>query len=151
MRPLPGTTNRVQVLVISPEQRDCHTLSQIFDHTSWSLDRAETISSTAEHLATQDYPVILCDEFLPDGDWKDVYALAQTMTIPAHVIVLSRAADDRFWADVLNTGGYDVLAKPLRAEEVLHAIGAAWRHWMDRRRMQNATAGIDTRNTAAVA
>jgi len=40
--------------------------------------------------------------------------------------VADRLADDALWAGVLNLGGYDVLAKPFNAKEVLHAVTAAW-------------------------
>jgi hypothetical protein len=33
--------------------------------------------------------------------------------------VISRLADEYLWAEVLNLGGHDVLAKPLRQAEVL--------------------------------
>jgi hypothetical protein len=34
------------------------------------------------------------------------------------------------WAEVLNMGGYDVLAEPLDSEEVTRVISAAARHFM---------------------
>ena len=42
------------------------------------------------------------------------------------MIVTSRLADDRLWAEVLNLGGYDVLAKPFDASEVARVVGTAW-------------------------
>jgi DNA-binding response OmpR family regulator len=33
---------------------------------------------------------------------------------------------------VLNLGGYDVLAKPFAAREVLRVVALAWRCWNDR-------------------
>jgi len=46
----------------------------------------------------------------------------------AQLVVTSRLADDALWAEVLNMGGYDVLAVPLDSEEVMRVIGAALRH-----------------------
>ena len=40
-------------------------------------------------------------------------------------IVTSRLADDALWAEVLNVGGYDLLLKPFRAEEVIRMVHAA--------------------------
>ena len=48
---------------------------------------------------------------------------------PPSVIVTSRLADDRLWAEVLNLGAYDVLAKPFDRTEAIRAVGAAWRAW----------------------
>ena len=48
------------------------------------------------------------------------------MAEPPVVIVTSRIADDSLWAEVLNLGGYDVLAKPFREAELIWALESAW-------------------------
>jgi DNA-binding response OmpR family regulator len=35
-------------------------------------------------------------------------------------------ADDHLWAEVLNLGGYDVLAKPFDGCELFRALSSAW-------------------------
>ena len=60
------------------------------------------------------------------------------------MIVSSRLADDCLWAEVLNLGGYDLLAKPFAAAEVSRVVkmaarrgppalrgSCAIRHWQD--------------------
>jgi hypothetical protein len=42
------------------------------------------------------------------------------------MIVTSRLADERLWAEVLNLGGYHLLAKPFDASEVVRVVGTAW-------------------------
>jgi len=44
------------------------------------------------------------------------------------VIVASRLADERLWAEVLNLGGYDLLAKPFDRDELVRVIAMAARH-----------------------
>jgi len=51
---------------------------------------------------------------------------------PPLVIVTSHLADERLWAEALNLGAYDVLAKPFDAIEVGRILGLAWQHWQDR-------------------
>jgi len=51
------------------------------------------------------------------------------MTHPPQLVVASRTADDRLWAEVLNIGGYDVLAQPFDSDEVSRVIAAARRHF----------------------
>jgi FixJ family two-component response regulator len=41
---------------------------------------------------------------------------------------MSRHADERLWAEVLNLGGYDLLAKPLEGDEVSRVVEMACRH-----------------------
>jgi DNA-binding response OmpR family regulator len=45
------------------------------------------------------------------------------------LIVSSRTADERLWAEVLNLGAYDVLVKPFDPTEVSRVVGLAWLNW----------------------
>ncbi len=44
------------------------------------------------------------------------------------MIVTGPFADEALWAEVLNLGGFDVLAQPLDSNEVIRSIHAAFRH-----------------------
>jgi len=47
------------------------------------------------------------------------------------MIVTSDHAESSLWADVLNLGAYDVLAKPFDKSEVIRVISLAWLEWRD--------------------
>jgi len=47
------------------------------------------------------------------------------------LIVTCRLADEYLWAEALNVGAYDVLAKPFDAAEVNRVVSLAWLHWKD--------------------
>lgn len=69
---------------------------------------------------------VLTEAHLPDGrTWKDVLREIQGTPNPPPLIVTDRLADEALWAEVLNLGGYDVLAKPFDEKEVLHAVTMA--------------------------
>ena len=44
------------------------------------------------------------------------------------MLVVSRHADERLWAEVLNLGGFDVLALPFDRDELKWALSSALRH-----------------------
>jgi DNA-binding response OmpR family regulator len=46
---------------------------------------------------------------------------------PPALIVASRLADDHLWLEVLNAGGYDVLARPFDRQEANRTIALAHR------------------------
>jgi DNA-binding NtrC family response regulator len=73
--------------------------------------------------------VVICEDSLPDGSWLDVLRGVQELRRSPALIVTSRLADNRLWAEVLNLGGHDVLAQPLRAQEVVLAVQSAHRQW----------------------
>jgi DNA-binding response OmpR family regulator len=73
--------------------------------------------------------VILCETDLLPGTWRDLLEHIPRTPNPPAVIVSSRLADERLWAEALNLGAWDVLARPFIPSEVFHAVSAAWRHW----------------------
>jgi DNA-binding response OmpR family regulator len=128
---------RVHVLAVSPFESDHTSLSHIFGHTAWEFDTARTLQQASVKLfGTKSLvsPLVLCDEVLPDGSWKDMLRLMQKQPDPNYLIVTSPNADDHLWAEVLNLGAYDVLAKPFHSTEVFRSIGLAWRQWSDTRK-----------------
>jgi len=71
--------------------------------------------------------VVLSEVVLVDGDWKHV--LQETKRLPdgPALVVSSRLADERLWAEVLNLGGHDVLLTPFEAAEVERVVDSASR------------------------
>jgi DNA-binding response OmpR family regulator len=65
---------------------------------------------------------------LSPGTWKDLYCALLALTAPPVFIVTSRLADERLWAEALNVGVYDVLAKPLETSEVNRSLSLAALH-----------------------
>jgi DNA-binding response OmpR family regulator len=53
----------------------------------------------------------------------------RSLTKPPQLIVTSRTADESLWAEVLNVGGYDVMAQPFEQYEVERVIASAHRHF----------------------
>jgi FixJ family two-component response regulator len=68
---------------------------------------------------------VICEQSLPDGTWRDVSAHIGDGSGWPPVIVASSLANAPLWADVLNFGGSDLIAKPFREWEVLWALDAA--------------------------
>jgi CheY-like chemotaxis protein len=82
-------------------------------------------------------PVVLCEDLFPGG-WRDL--LFQTALLPdlPSTVVASRLADDYFWAEALDLGAYDVLAKPFDVAELTRSLRLAWLH-SQRQRVANDT------------
>lgn len=119
------------VLSISPIEDDHSCLEQILSEFRWTLHRALTLPTALEFLAENHAPVVICECDLEPGNWKDVLDEVLALPQPPCVIVTSRLADDYLWAEALNVGAYDVLAKPFETEEVIRIVSSASRNWRD--------------------
>jgi DNA-binding NtrC family response regulator len=128
------TAGCVHVLAVSPFESDHVALTHIFGHSAWRLDGARTLKEARAKLPGSQARVVLCEERLPDGSWKDFLLPNDSTPESIQLIVTSQQPDERLWAEVLNLGAYDVLAKPFHAKEVYETIGQAWRHSMSCRK-----------------
>jgi DNA-binding response OmpR family regulator len=138
----------VSILAVSPADEDNVLLEHVFSHSNWKFDRVRTCHEALEYLTRTEVAVIICAADLPDGDWKDLLDKLKGNLVPPRVIVESQIADDRLWAEVLDSGGYDVLAKPFEQREVIRVVSLAWRQWKhESERVVRAAAAPD-RNTA---
>lgn len=115
------------VLTISSCEDDHVTLRQMLQGLTRVVSRAHTYRQALEHLRGEDVSVLICERNLPDGNWKDVLRAVARESAPPALIVACRLADEALWAEVLNLGGYDVLAKPFDAKEVLWTVNHACR------------------------
>ncbi len=122
----------VTILAVSGLQEDHNWLGEVVRHSNWRMLSARSCSEACEILNSERVPVVVCESSLPDGNWRSLLdRLAQCAGRPL-LIVTSRQADDRLWAEVLNLGGYDVLPKPFDKSEVVRVVGSAWLHWRHR-------------------
>ena len=123
--------NPVIGLAISPFDEDLAFLQNIFDDAGWMLFTAHTCREAKAELKRDRMAVIICQCHLIDGNWKDVLSALAPILNPPRLIVVSRLADDELWTEVLDMGGFDLLAAPLREVEVAYSVGAAALDWME--------------------
>lgn len=113
------------VLCISASRDDQAALRRILDGIAWQLWVVSNCHEAINQLRRGAVSIILCDSELEDGSWKDVLNHIRGVTHPPLLVVTSRLADEYLWAEVLNLGGYDVLAKPFNKREVHHVLTTA--------------------------
>lgn len=123
----PGSGN-ITVLAVSPSQDDLKSLRDILESERWTVRTVRSCTEAVHAMKTEVPAVVACENELPDGDWKDLFRLATSLKNPPPVVVVSRNADETLWAEVLNLGGYDVLAKPFERTEVSRVVRMACRH-----------------------
>jgi DNA-binding NtrC family response regulator len=124
-------SGRLTVLSLSPSEGDHLTLKAIIDHSTWMLLTARDLVSAEILLRHHDISVIICERDLAEGTWIDVLDHINALPDAPSLIVASRMADDHLWADVLNFGAWDVLAKPFDRKEVIRSVKSGWQHWHD--------------------
>jgi DNA-binding NtrC family response regulator len=131
-------TETIAVLSVSPMTEDHVTLVDIFRErflpagyqtgkvklvSSWTLEKAIDL------LRTNCIPIAISECDLRPGSWHQLLERTPSMPHSPLVIITSRLADERMWAEALNLGAWDVLAKPFDRIEVSRAVETAWLHF----------------------
>ena len=124
-----NSNRNVTVLSVSPIAEDHFSLQAIFNHSKWELHRADCLATAHEVMRRQEIGVIICERNLSPGSWVDMLEVWGYIPDAPSLIVTSRLADDGLWAEALNLGAYDVLAKPFERAELVRSVRLAWLHW----------------------
>ena len=148
MKKPPGTetssVSTVAVLCVSPSDADHAALRKILQQATlnvdmdcrWVLYSASTVSLTSKALSEREVPIVISEENLFGATWQTILQCISLLPDPPLLIVASRLADERLWAEALNLGAWDVLVKPFDTQEVIRAVASAWRHWQDHRELR---------------
>ncbi|MGO9258432.1 MAG: response regulator [Bryobacteraceae bacterium] len=127
-----NTTGIVTVLSVSPLAEDHLSLQQFFNRSKWELYKTDSLRSALALLHTREIGVVICERDLSPGTWIDMLEGLRLSQDAPPLIVTSRVADERLWAEALNLGAYDVLAKPFERTELVRSVSLAWLHWRHR-------------------
>jgi DNA-binding NtrC family response regulator len=121
--------SRISIVALAVGEQDKSILRAISGQKpvdTHFADSCEEALAIANRLIA---PVILFDRDWPGTDWR--VAVEQLAATPhgACVILISGVADDNLWQELIRRGGYDVLAKPLRTEDVARVLMLALSYW----------------------
>ena len=125
----PASEGAISILLIAPRDSCCRALRDVLTPPQWEIREAATFREAVGILDSQGIAVAICDTEIGDGEWQVLLADLQDRANPPSLIVSSRLADERLWAEVLNLGAYDVLVQPFDHVEVLRVARMAWMSW----------------------
>ena len=126
---IPPLNSDIAIVGLVIGEQDRRLLAGLGSRNQWSVTFADNFE-TAQALSIQfRAAAILCDRDVPGREWREVVeALSHSRHRPC-VLLVSSVVDDYLWNEVVRRGGYDVLSKPLREEDLMRAIKLAWAYW----------------------
>jgi DNA-binding NtrC family response regulator len=104
--------DRIEVLAVMPDTLDRSVLEGIAARERWALRFAPGCDKGVEALRRHPAAVIICDRDQPRDDWREALLRLAAEAPGKPIIVSSTETDDRFWMEVMERGGYDVVTRP---------------------------------------
>lgn len=109
------------VLVVSPERSVINAAVSALAGQPLFITGVQSYREAMCVLAKKHIAVLLCDENLPDGSWKDLLGQIAMMAEPPRLVVVA-ATDRTVCAEAINLGCHDVLAKPVDETELMQVV-----------------------------
>jgi DNA-binding NtrC family response regulator len=119
------------ILVASPELESRRALTATLNQEGWDTVCASRVTECRDIVAAQSISLVLCDRCLADGTYRDLLAAVRSLNHKVRVIVMSRVADWDEYLEVLQHGGFELIASPCRPTDVMWAIIQARREEHD--------------------
>jgi DNA-binding NtrC family response regulator len=108
---------------------DRATLSEAAERADLELHAAGSCEE-AWHIADRLHaPVILYDRDIRDTEWREAVGVLSALPHRPMVILVSPVADEHLWSELFRIGGFDVLQKPLRADDISRVLALALSYW----------------------
>jgi DNA-binding NtrC family response regulator len=122
--PLP---NPVTVVAATRDDSFHVYFQEVLAETPATVVRACSNDEVLKAVQRDRVTAVLFDQDTQGGHWRALLRdFAEIDRAPA-LIVSSRLADERLWAEVLNLGGFDLLLTPFQRDEVTRVVDAAIR------------------------
>jgi DNA-binding NtrC family response regulator len=119
----------ITAILVSQSPDDVRAMEEIFGGAGWLLKTVRAMGQAVVCAGSGAVPVIVVEAAAADGRWEVLLERTADLPCPPRLIVYSRLADERLWAEVLNLGGFDVISTPFEAHEVRHCVAHALRAW----------------------
>jgi DNA-binding NtrC family response regulator len=117
------------IVALMVSEQDRELLTNVASRGQLELRLAYSCGDAWAILSESEAPVVFCDRDLPATEWRNLVQLFASAAHRPSVILASRVVDDYLWQEVIRNGGYDVLAKPLREDDVVRTIRLASSYW----------------------
>lgn len=150
---------KIQVLSVGLVPQDHASLQDILSLNSrlsasdfhWHVESCGTVPGALAAIQNNRVPVVLCEREFSSQSWRQLLEPLNQLSDPPCLIVTSRMADEYLWAEALNLGAYDVLARPFDPVEVVRVFSSAWLHRTHRKDTPGRANTATPRGTAFVA
>ena len=124
-----GTSTATLVVALIRDGRDRDLLELIGIRDRLDIHFADTCDEAWRAANRLRSPVVLCGRDVTGVEWPDAVRILASADPKPCVILTSPVTDSYMWKEIVERGGYDVLATPLRDADATRSIRLALSYW----------------------
>lgn len=115
-----------RILIVDDELQILTFLDDLFRTEGWEVQTADSGSSGIDKLEQNRFDIVLTDLKMPGPDGIEVLRTARKIQSDAEVIMMTGYGTVDTAIEAMRAGAFHYLAKPFKAEEVLHLVDKAY-------------------------
>ncbi len=113
------------VAIVTADPGHWDKLSTIISSCGLRPVRCETLAAATKLTAQQHIELAICDDELPDGNFRELIAQLRCSRRPTQVVVISRFDDWNSYLEAMVAGAFEYVAFPPYPQELEQAVAAA--------------------------
>ncbi|MGH9690398.1 MAG: response regulator [Candidatus Acidiferrales bacterium] len=129
-----------EILIVSSDLEGCRALTTILNGLGIDPIRAATIEESLELLSKETIGVVFCDQYLADGNYRNLLAASHRLKSRMRMVVISRQGNWDEYLEAMRQGAFDLIASPCRPTDVEWMVIQAKRDERNRRSEAASTA-----------
>ena len=114
-----------RILIIDDDMDMCNLLSRFLQKKGFETDASHSGNKGIAKFKDSKFDVVLCDFRLGDKEGREVLKEIKQIDPYAIVIIITGYSDIKTAVDVIKSGAFDYITKPLIPEEVVNVISRA--------------------------
>jgi len=111
------------------DERDSIVIRVLSSSRNWDVSFATSCPDAVALIGQTKAQILFVDRDLAGSDWRETMSAFASSSNKICIMLVSRVVDTYLWNEVVRNGGYEVLPKPLRADDVSRAVNLAWSYW----------------------
>jgi DNA-binding NtrC family response regulator len=119
---------KIPVLIVTSRTEDVAELRSILEGTPWDLNDASHLEDPSAAIKGAAPPILLFDRNTAGGTWQVTMKRFIKSRRGVCAVLLSNVGDQYLWDEVVQHGGFDLLTRPFKKEQVLSTLMFAYAH-----------------------
>jgi two-component system, NtrC family, response regulator HydG len=116
------------VLVIDDDTYICRILKKYLEQNGYETDVVFSGVAAKNIIEKKDFDLVLSDFRLPDSDGLKILQHVKLKNPAIPVIIMTAYAEVKMAVELIKSGAFDYITKPIQQEEVLRIIDRALKH-----------------------
>ncbi len=118
---------RKSILVIDDDTYICNLLKNYLKKNNYDTEMVFSGIEAFKRIDEKNFDLIICDFRLPDSDGLKILRYVKSKNPPTIVIIMTAYEDVKMAVQLIKSGAFDYVTKPIQPDELLHTIGNAFK------------------------